>query len=498
MNVDKKRLHARSIEEFFAGTEILITGASGFVGKGLVLKLLHNCPRINTIFILLRSKRRETYEERYKKFIANPIFDKFRTEAPHMLKKIYPVKGDISLPEVGLSPEDKNMLIEKVNIVFHAAATVKFNEPLKVAVDLNLKAIDFVIKLCKDMKNLISYIHVSTAYSNSNRSEVDELIYNTKLKPSTVIEMCNDLDDETLARLQPLILNGHPNTYTFTKNLAEQLISTEGKDLPVTIVRPSIIGAAMKDPYPGWVDNVSGATGSILLIGVKGFIRCIRADNNKRINLVPIDYVVDTLICASWHSTMKQDNSIKVYNCTSNQGGVRLSEFVNFFHKDCVKSASPHLMWYPRLINISNKFVFALCTLILNYFPAFMMDIYLILTRRKAIALKTVIYADSLVNSLHFFRLQEWNFHRQNMEDLTKDLKALTDCNDYITHTNDLEFNNYMYNYLIGIRKYIFKENFDPKNPNTNRLLLLYCIHRFVQISFIILFSALIIKYINF
>lgn len=94
-----------------------------------------------------------------------------------MLKKIYPVKGDISLPEVGLSPEDKNMLIEKVNIVFHAAATVKFNEPLKVAVDLNLKAIDFVIKLCKDMKNLISYIHVSTAYSNSNRSEVDELIY---------------------------------------------------------------------------------------------------------------------------------------------------------------------------------------------------------------------------------------------------------------------------------------------------------------------------------
>jgi nucleoside-diphosphate-sugar epimerase len=36
------------------------------------------------------------------------------------------------------------------------------------------------------------------------------------------------------------LLGKHTNTYTFTKNLAEQLVASEGKDLPVVIVRPSM------------------------------------------------------------------------------------------------------------------------------------------------------------------------------------------------------------------------------------------------------------------
>ena len=36
------------------------------------------------------------------------------------------------------------------------------------------------------------------------------------------------------------LLGSRPNTYTFTKALAESLIASEKGDLPVTIVRPSI------------------------------------------------------------------------------------------------------------------------------------------------------------------------------------------------------------------------------------------------------------------
>ena len=65
--------------------------------------------------------------------------------------------------------------------------------------------------------------------------------------------MCESLDDETLKVLEQMILENHPNTYTFTKNLAEQLILTKAKDLPIAIVRPSIICAAKKNHFlDGW------------------------------------------------------------------------------------------------------------------------------------------------------------------------------------------------------------------------------------------------------
>lgn len=87
------------------------------------------------------------------------------------------MKGDVGMSELGLEPQDKDMLIQRVNIVFHGAATVRFNEPLKIAVNLNTKGTERMLDLCRHMANLISIIHVSTAYSNADRREIEELIY---------------------------------------------------------------------------------------------------------------------------------------------------------------------------------------------------------------------------------------------------------------------------------------------------------------------------------
>lgn len=105
------------------------------------------------------------------------VFDRIRSEFPDALNKIFPVKGDVGLPELGLQPKDRDMLIQRVNIVFHSAATVRFNEPLKVAVNLNTLGTDRILDLCRHMINLISVIHVSTAYSNADRQEIEESIY---------------------------------------------------------------------------------------------------------------------------------------------------------------------------------------------------------------------------------------------------------------------------------------------------------------------------------
>ena len=56
-----------------------------------------------------------------------------------------------------------------------------------------------------------------------------------------------------------------PNTYTYTKALAERMLLKECGDLPLAIVRPSIVTAAKQEPIPGWVDNLNGPTGKLNL-----------------------------------------------------------------------------------------------------------------------------------------------------------------------------------------------------------------------------------------
>ena len=87
----------------------------------------------------------------------------------------------MSLPDLVLPLEDKIMFIEKVNIVFHVAATVAFNQPLNEAVNLITKDTSRVIELCKELMHVISFIYVSTAnnrcFYNAYLPEIGEKVY---------------------------------------------------------------------------------------------------------------------------------------------------------------------------------------------------------------------------------------------------------------------------------------------------------------------------------
>lgn len=71
--INKRLNKANSIEEFYAGTGVLVTGATGFVGKGLLEKLMRVCPRVTVIFLLIRPKSNQTIEQRFKKLINDPV-----------------------------------------------------------------------------------------------------------------------------------------------------------------------------------------------------------------------------------------------------------------------------------------------------------------------------------------------------------------------------------------------------------------------------------------
>jgi fatty acyl-CoA reductase len=71
-----------------------------------------------------------------------------------VLNKLVPIAGDMCLPGQGVSPTDVKILSDNVSIVFHSAATVKFDEALKSAVEMNLKGTMRLIELCRKMDRL--------------------------------------------------------------------------------------------------------------------------------------------------------------------------------------------------------------------------------------------------------------------------------------------------------------------------------------------------------
>lgn len=105
------------------------------------------------------------------------IFDGVRAQNPTIFDKIHLVEGDVTLPDLGLLQKDRDMLIENVNIVFHVAATINFHQPLDMIVNANVKGTANIIKLCKELKHVISVVYVSTAYSNPNLSDIEEKVY---------------------------------------------------------------------------------------------------------------------------------------------------------------------------------------------------------------------------------------------------------------------------------------------------------------------------------
>ncbi|XP_071581063.1 putative fatty acyl-CoA reductase CG5065 [Temnothorax nylanderi] len=256
-----------SVKDFYRNRSIFITGATGFMGKVLVEKLMRSCPHIRNLYLLMRPKRGQNVQERLQGILNGPLFETLRRDSPDQLTKIIPVAGDIAVPELGISTQDQNTLIRSVSIVFHSAATVNFDEALKLSVQINTLGTKRLVQLCNRMTNVEAFIHVSTAYCNCYRTDVVEEIYPVEPEPDQVIALTEWRDDKMLEELTPILIASRPNTYTFTKALAERMLQQERGPLPVAIVRPSIVMSSYREPVAGWADNYNGPTGLILAAG---------------------------------------------------------------------------------------------------------------------------------------------------------------------------------------------------------------------------------------
>ena len=294
------------VVNFYANRSVLITGASGFIGKVLIEKLLRSCPGLRRIFVLIRPKWNKQPEARLRELLEAPLFDGVRDQS--LGERVVLVEGDVTLANLGLGERNLLRIMNEVSVIFHSAATVKFDEPLKQSIGINIAGTKNMIELCRRCPQLAALVHVSTAYANCDRQEIDEHIYPMdSLHPERLIQMADWLDQDTLQELKRRLLGPRPNTYTYTKALAEWLLVKSARDLPVVICRPSIVVASWREPFGGWIDNVNGPTGIVLGAG-KGLIRSMSAESDYVADLVPVDQVINLVITLGWFASVYKNH----------------------------------------------------------------------------------------------------------------------------------------------------------------------------------------------
>lgn len=240
-------MSGENINSFFNEKTILVTGGTGFLGKVLIEKLLRDCVTIKRIYVMLRVKDSEDgifcpsdailTLEKLKK---SKVFDRLKKENPAVLQKLYPIRGDMKECDLKLHSDTVKLLVSEVNVIFHCAASVRFDETLSDAIILNTRGTQKLIKLASKMEKLSAYVHVSTAFSNSNESLIKECVYHPICDYNAVIEACEKQDISSLKSVEKLVNKIFPNTYVFSKNLAERIVYDARHTVPVTIVRPSL------------------------------------------------------------------------------------------------------------------------------------------------------------------------------------------------------------------------------------------------------------------
>ncbi|XP_074030221.1 putative fatty acyl-CoA reductase CG5065 [Leptinotarsa decemlineata] len=473
-----------NIGDFYRNSNIFVTGGTGFVGKALIEKLLRTCSDLNQIYLLMRPKKGLAVQERLRELWNNPVFNKVREHNPDALKKLKPVSGDISLQNLGMGTTELSLILEQTNIVFHSAATVKFNEDLKNAIIYNSLGTRRVLEVCAKMQQLKSFVYVSTAFSNADKENIEEFVYEFPYNPDSLINCIDILPKGAIDILLKKVLGKHPNTYTLTKAMAEQIVQKSSDTIPSAIVRPSIITAAWKEPYPGWVDSVSGITGIFMECG-RGTIKSIICEEKYKIDVIPVDIVVNTLITAAWHTVAMRSNTMRVYNCTSGRTNpLTWIEMKKFTEKYSIEYPSKYVTWYPGFTYRTNRTMHIFYATLFHFIPSAILDIYLYTTGQKPIMLKISRKFHEALQAGSFFSTNQWNFEVSTMQTLQNAIDTAKDGGEFeinISESNGFSWDQYIKNFMIGVRQYVLKDDISSLAQARAKLYRLFWFQKIVQ-----------------
>ncbi|KAG2644081.1 hypothetical protein PVAP13_2KG404000 [Panicum virgatum] len=275
------------VTERLLNRTVLITGATGFIAKLLVEKILRLQPRVKRLYLLVRAGDQVSAEKRVESEILQlQIFEslqeKYETNfSSWFWAKVSPVVGDVSLKNLGIGNADlAEDMVKETNIIIHMAATVNFRERYDTALAINTMGVKHVIEFASRCAKLELVLLASTAIVNldkagimlekplhqyrSNDGRLDlDISEETAFAEAKLKELvCSNASEDTIRRTmkkigtQRALKFGWPNAYVFTKAMGEMLAYEHRSRLPIVIIRPTATISTWKEPFPGWIEGV--------------------------------------------------------------------------------------------------------------------------------------------------------------------------------------------------------------------------------------------------
>jgi thioester reductase-like protein len=243
--------------------DVLITGATGFLGMELMARVLEAGDR--RVWALVRAPDQAAAADRVRATLESLVPD-----PDACWDRVEPVAADLLAPGLGLSPRRRDQLAEHVDEVIHAAASVSFGLSLDAARAVNVAGTRRMLELAAWIQRctgLHRFAHVSTAYVAGTHRGV--------------------FGERDLERGQ-----GFNNTYERSKWEAELVVREHASRLPVQVFRPSIV---VGDEHSGWTPSFN-VIYSPLRAYAAGRLPAVPARRSAPVDVVPVGYVASAIL----------------------------------------------------------------------------------------------------------------------------------------------------------------------------------------------------------
>ncbi|MGH7911901.1 MAG: SDR family oxidoreductase, partial [Candidatus Dormibacteraceae bacterium] len=158
------------IRDALSQKTICITGATGFLGKSVMEKILRDIPDVDRVVIAIRSSARRPAAERLQReILSSPAFNRLRNELGEERfralaeEKLAVLDLDLDKDGLGLTGEGRELLA-RCDVVIHSAAAVEFDNPADLSAQTNLWGAARLVETIRRRGSRPHLVHVSTAY----------------------------------------------------------------------------------------------------------------------------------------------------------------------------------------------------------------------------------------------------------------------------------------------------------------------------------------------